>query len=140
MAHTSKYIQSYTPTFSEWFTPILVGWCSISHHPCSLNEQHLICSGGDHYRGHTFVEDIPVTIVGIDQNSLINGPTNRSSLTACLHGGGGGANIVTFSRCMLGSSPVPFTHGQPMPTGSGKERSFGASPCDSSAQPQLSVS
>ena len=36
------------------------------------------------------MEDIPVTIVGIEQNSLINGPTNRSSLTACLHGGGGG--------------------------------------------------
>ena len=34
------------------------------------------------------MEDI--TIVGIEQNSLINGPTNRSSLTACLHGGGGG--------------------------------------------------
>ena len=53
------------------------------------------------------MEDIPVTIVGIKQNSLINGPTNRSSLTACLHegggGGGGGWNIVvTFSRCMLG--------------------------------------
>ena len=36
------------------------------------------------------MEDIPVTIVGIEQNSLINGPTNRSSLTACLHEGGGG--------------------------------------------------
>ena len=34
------------------------------------------------------MEDIPVTIVGIEQNSLINGPTNRSSLTACLHEGG----------------------------------------------------
>ena len=56
------------------------------------------------------MEDIPVTctIVGIEQNSLINGPTNRSSLTACLHGGGGGGggNIVTFSRCVLDSSPV----------------------------------
>ena len=31
------------------------------------------------------MEDVPVTIVGIEQNSLINGPT-----TACLHGGGGG--------------------------------------------------
>ena len=58
------------------------------------------------------MEDIPVTIVGIEQNSLINGSTNRSSLT----GGGGGVNIVTFSRCMLGSSPVHVTHGQPMPT------------------------
>ena len=69
------------------------------------------------------MEDIPVTIVGIEQNSLTNGPTNRSSLTASLHeggggggGGGGGANIVTFSRCILGSSPVHVTHGQPMPT------------------------
>ena len=73
-----QHTQSYTPTFSEWFTPILVGWCSIFHHHCSLNEQHLFCSGGDHYRGHAFVEDIPITIVGIEQNSLINGPTNRS--------------------------------------------------------------
>ena len=62
------------------------------------------------------MEDIPVTI---EQNSLINGPTNRSS---CLHEGGGGgvgvgrgANIVIFPRCMLGSSPVHVTHGQPMP-------------------------
>ena len=39
---------------------------------------------------HVFVEDISITIVGIEQNSLINGPTNRSSLTACLHEGGGG--------------------------------------------------
>ena len=39
------------------------------------------------------MEDIPVTIVGIEQNSLINDPTNRSSLTACLHEGGGGAQI-----------------------------------------------
>ena len=36
------------------------------------------------------MEVIPVTIVGIEPNSLINGPTNRSSLTACLHEGGGG--------------------------------------------------
>ena len=42
------------------------------------------------------MEDIPVTIVGIEQNSLINGPTNRSSLTACLLRVGG-ANIVLLS-------------------------------------------
>ena len=69
-----------------------------------MNEQHLICSVGDHYRGDALVEVIPVTYVGIEQNSLINGHTNRSSLTACLHEGGGGA--ATFSRCMLGSSPA----------------------------------
>ena len=45
------------------------------------------------------MEDIPVTIVGIEQNSLINGPTNRSSLTPCLHEGGGGggySNILSL--------------------------------------------
>ena len=44
------------------------------------------------------MEDIPVTIVGFEQNSLINGPTNRSSLTACLHEGGGGeyTNILSL--------------------------------------------
>ena len=47
------------------------------------------------------MEDIPVTstIVGIEQNSLINGPTNRSSLTACLHEEGGGhkySNILSL--------------------------------------------
>ena len=43
------------------------------------------------------MEDIPVTIVGFEQNSLINGPTNRSSLTG---GGGGGrrkySNILSL--------------------------------------------
>ena len=45
------------------------------------------------------MEVIPVTYVGIEQNSLINGHTNRSSLTACLHegGGGGGMNIITIN-------------------------------------------
>ena len=46
------------------------------------------------------MEDIPVTIVGIEQNSLINDPTNRSSMTACLHEGGGGgrkySNILSL--------------------------------------------
>ena len=41
------------------------------------------------------MEDIPVTIVGIEQNSLID-PTNRS-LGGGGGGGGKGANIVTFS-------------------------------------------
>ena len=46
------------------------------------------------------MEDIPVTIVGIEQNSLINGPTNRSSLTACLHEGGGGGGGRKYSNIL----------------------------------------
>ena len=45
------------------------------------------------------MEDIPVNIVGIEQNSLINGPTNRSTLTACLHEGGGRKYSVTLVVC-----------------------------------------
>ena len=61
------------------------------------------------------MEDIPVTIVGIEQNSLINGPANRSSLTASLHESGG-AKIVLLSLYVRYSSPVYVTHGQPIPT------------------------
>ena len=51
------------------------------------------------------MEDIPVTIVGIEQ---------KWSYQQVIFDRGGGVNIVTFSRCMLGSSPVHVMH--PWPT------------------------
>ena len=102
--------------------------------------------------------------ITIEQNSLIDGPTSRPSLRACLHeeggGGGGQEGGRKYSDILsLGGSPVYVTHDQSMSTSlalilhpslsilltfgigaivlfsrASTKQSFRASPRDSSAQ------